>query len=61
MLCTGAVNLILALTADPRATALIMVPLAIGSKVVLFLGQYTLFRAVARPRIKAARRVRPNK
>jgi len=55
MLCTGAVNLILALTADPRATALIMVPLAIGSKVVLFLGQYALFRAIARPRIKAAR------
>ncbi len=53
MLGTGALNLALALTIDAGAAAWIMTLWATGSKIALFGGQYLLFRAVARPRIKA--------
>jgi intracellular septation protein A len=53
MLGTGALNLALALLIDPRAAAWIMTLWATGSKIALFVGQYLLFRAVARPRIRA--------
>jgi intracellular septation protein A len=54
MLATGALNLALAFTTDALTVARVMAPLAIGSKVALFLAQYLLFRSIARPRIRAA-------
>ena len=54
MLGTGALNLVLTFTIDARTVATIMTTWAIGSKLALFTAQYTLFRSVARPRIKAA-------
>jgi hypothetical protein len=38
---------------DAQTAARLMAPLAAGSKIALFAAQYLLFRAVARPRIKA--------
>jgi intracellular septation protein A len=54
MLGTGALNLALALLIDLQTAAQVMASWAAGSKIALFAGQYLLFRAVARPRIKAA-------
>lgn len=54
MLGTGALNLVLAFTADARTAANVMAPMAAGSKIALFAIQYALFRSIARPRIKAA-------
>lgn len=53
MLGTGALNLALALMMDARTAAWIMMLWATGSKIALCAGQYLLFRAVARPWIKA--------
>lgn len=55
---TGARNLFLTFTAAPRAVAAIMSVWAPGSKILLFVVQYLLFRAIARRRIMAAIRER---
>ena len=54
ILGTGVLNLVLTLTVDARTVAAVMTVWAIGSKIVLFAGQYALFRVVARRSIRAS-------
>jgi intracellular septation protein len=55
MFVSGALNLALALTADPKTTAGVMAIWSPASKVVLFALQYVTFRHIARRSIMAAR------
>jgi intracellular septation protein A len=51
---TGALNLLLTFTVPARTVAGVMAVWAPSSKILLFAGQYLLFRAITRRRIRAA-------
>ena len=56
---TGALNLFLTFTVPARTVAGVMAVWAPSSKILLFAGQYLLFRAITRRRIRAALREPP--